>query len=252
MLVLGVVVAVVGLVERRPPGASARRTGPTLAGARVRGDGVRASPRPSRCGGSSEHQVLVAYPEPDHAAVADRSPRSLAATVGLVAARGGPGAQAGGRVIELRGITVAYDGTPGAPRRRPRRSATASWCWSPGPTGSGKSTLLGVVTGLVPRFTGGRLSGDLLLDGVSIIESPPRERAHVDRVRRPGPAGRVRDRHRRGGARLRHGAARPAAARRCAAGSRRRSTCSASPTSARATCARCPAASSSGSRSARC
>ena len=48
-----------------------------------------------------------------------------------------------------------------------------------GPTGVGKSTLLGVVTGLVPRFTGGTLVGDVLLDGVSIIETPPRERAHV-------------------------------------------------------------------------
>ncbi len=48
-----------------------------------------------------------------------------------------------------------------------------------GPTGVGKSTLLGVVTGLVPRFTGGMLTGDVLLDGVSIVETPPRERAHV-------------------------------------------------------------------------
>jgi energy-coupling factor transport system ATP-binding protein len=48
-----------------------------------------------------------------------------------------------------------------------------------GPTGVGKSTLLGVVTGLVPRFSGGTLSGDVLLDGRSIIRTPPRERAHV-------------------------------------------------------------------------
>jgi energy-coupling factor transport system ATP-binding protein len=46
-----------------------------------------------------------------------------------------------------------------------------------GPTGSGKSTLLGVVAGLVPRFTGGILAGDVLLDGVSIVRTPPRERA---------------------------------------------------------------------------
>ena len=46
-----------------------------------------------------------------------------------------------------------------------------------GPTGSGKSTLLGVVAGLVPRFSGGRLEGDLLLDGASIVRTPPRERA---------------------------------------------------------------------------
>ncbi len=49
-----------------------------------------------------------------------------------------------------------------------------------GRTGVGKSTLLGVVTGLVPRFSGGRLSGDVLLDGVSIVRTPPRERA--DRI----------------------------------------------------------------------
>lgn len=46
-----------------------------------------------------------------------------------------------------------------------------------GPTGSGKSTLLGVVCGLVPRFSGGTLAGDVLLDGHSIVHSPPRERA---------------------------------------------------------------------------
>ncbi len=48
-----------------------------------------------------------------------------------------------------------------------------------GRTGVGKSTLLGVITGLVPRFTGGVLTGDVLLDGVSIVDQPPRERAHL-------------------------------------------------------------------------
>ncbi|MBG6097667.1 ABC transporter ATP-binding protein [Nocardioides luteus] len=48
-----------------------------------------------------------------------------------------------------------------------------------GPTGSGKSTLLGVIAGLVPRFSGGALEGDLLLDGTSIIRTPPRERAGI-------------------------------------------------------------------------
>ena len=48
-----------------------------------------------------------------------------------------------------------------------------------GPTGVGKSTLLGIVTGLVPRFSGGTLSGDVRLDGASIVHSPPRERAHA-------------------------------------------------------------------------
>jgi len=47
-----------------------------------------------------------------------------------------------------------------------------------GRTGVGKSTLLGLLTGLVPRFTGGLLSGDVTLDGESIVWTPPRERAH--------------------------------------------------------------------------
>ena len=48
-----------------------------------------------------------------------------------------------------------------------------------GRTGVGKSTLLGVLNGLVPSFTGGQLTGDVLFDGVSVIDRPPRERAHV-------------------------------------------------------------------------
>ena len=80
-----------------------------------------------------------------------------------------------------------------------------------GPTGVGKSTLLGVVTGLVPRFTGGTLAGDVLLDGAQHRRDAAAGARARDRVRRPGPGRRVRHRHRRGGARLRHGAARPAA-----------------------------------------
>ncbi|MGC4109201.1 MAG: ATP-binding cassette domain-containing protein [Nocardioides sp.] len=48
-----------------------------------------------------------------------------------------------------------------------------------GRTGVGKSTLLGVLTGLVPRFSGGNLSGDVLVDGRSVLHQPPRERAHL-------------------------------------------------------------------------
>ncbi len=49
-----------------------------------------------------------------------------------------------------------------------------------GPTGAGKSTLLGVVSGLVPTYSGGLLRGDVTLDGESILHVPARERA--DRI----------------------------------------------------------------------
>ena len=58
-----------------------------------------------------------------------------------------------------------------------------------GRTGAGKSTLLGVVTGLVPRFTGGTLHGDVLVDGVSVVQRPPRDRAHLVGYVGQDPAG---------------------------------------------------------------
>ena len=48
-----------------------------------------------------------------------------------------------------------------------------------GRTGVGKSTLLGIATGLVPRFTGGTLTGRVLLDGKDVTRTPPRERADL-------------------------------------------------------------------------
>ena len=81
-------------------------------------------------------------------------------------------------MIELRRITVAYDDTP-VLSDVDLSIGDGELMLVSGPTGSGKSTLLGVVTGLVPRFSGGRLTGDLLLDGRSILDAPPRERAHV-------------------------------------------------------------------------
>ncbi len=48
-----------------------------------------------------------------------------------------------------------------------------------GRTGSGKSTLLKAINGLVPHFTGGTLSGRVVVNGRDTREFPPRELADV-------------------------------------------------------------------------
>jgi energy-coupling factor transporter ATP-binding protein EcfA2 len=52
-------------------------------------------------------------------------------------------------------------------------------CLVLGRTGAGKSTLLGTVNGLVPHFTGGTLSGRVLVAGRDTRTHPPRELADV-------------------------------------------------------------------------
>ncbi len=80
-------------------------------------------------------------------------------------------------MIELRGVTVGYD----EPILTDVDLAVdeAELVLVAGPTGVGKSTLLGVLTGLVPRFTGGRLSGEVLVAGEVVTTTPPRERVHL-------------------------------------------------------------------------
>ncbi|WP_299051929.1 ABC transporter ATP-binding protein [uncultured Nocardioides sp.] len=83
-------------------------------------------------------------------------------------------------MIELRNISLTYAG----PDDRPRRVLDAvdltleegDLVLVAGRTGVGKSTLLGVLSGLVPRFTGGALTGRVLADGADITQTPPRER----------------------------------------------------------------------------
>jgi energy-coupling factor transport system ATP-binding protein len=85
-------------------------------------------------------------------------------------------------MIELRNIHFAYDGSTQETailRGVDLTLEEGELVLVSGRTGVGKSTLLGVLTGLVPRFSGGTLSGDVLIDGVSVIDQPPRERAHI-------------------------------------------------------------------------
>ena len=48
-----------------------------------------------------------------------------------------------------------------------------------GPTGSGKSTLLKLMNGLAPHFTGGELSGTILIDGKDVTGHKPHELAEL-------------------------------------------------------------------------
>ena len=84
-------------------------------------------------------------------------------------------------MIELRGLGFRYDESSERPVLRgvDLTIDEGELVVVSGRTGVGKSTLLGVVTGLVPRFSGGTLAGDVLVDGRSVVHQPPRERAHV-------------------------------------------------------------------------
>ena len=82
-------------------------------------------------------------------------------------------------MIELRDIHFRYEGGDAVLAGVDLTIDEGELVLVSGPTGVGKSTLLGVVTGLVPRFSGGHLDGDVLLDGVSVVRRPPRERAHA-------------------------------------------------------------------------
>jgi energy-coupling factor transport system ATP-binding protein len=57
--------------------------------------------------------------------------------------------------------------------------AEGDLCLVIGGTGSGKSTLLGALNGLVPHFTGGRLTGRVLADGRDTAHFRPRDLADV-------------------------------------------------------------------------
>jgi energy-coupling factor transport system ATP-binding protein len=83
-------------------------------------------------------------------------------------------------MIRFSDVSFTYDGADRPTLDRVDLSiGEGELCVVVGPTGSGKTTLLRAVNGLVPHFTGGRLSGDVLVDGRSTRDFPPRELADV-------------------------------------------------------------------------
>lgn len=86
----------------------------------------------------------------------------------------------GDTVISLDHVTVTYPGADGPVLRDlTLRIDEGELVLVVGRTGSGKSTLLGTLNGLVPHFTGGTLSGRVVVDGRDTRTHPPRDLADV-------------------------------------------------------------------------
>jgi energy-coupling factor transport system ATP-binding protein len=83
-------------------------------------------------------------------------------------------------MIVLDRVGVTYDGGEKPVLRDVSlRIEEGELCLVIGHTGSGKSTLLGAVNGLVPHFTGGTLTGRVVVDGRDTARYKPRELADV-------------------------------------------------------------------------
>ena len=83
-------------------------------------------------------------------------------------------------MIHFDKVGVTYDGSAVPVLRGVSlRIEEGELCLVIGPTGSGKSTLLAAINGLVPYFTGGTLTGRLVVNGRDTAHNRPRELADV-------------------------------------------------------------------------
>jgi energy-coupling factor transport system ATP-binding protein len=92
-------------------------------------------------------------------------------------------------VIRFRQVSFTYpDATRPTLERVDLTVPEGELCLVVGPTGSGKSTLLRAVNGLVPRFSGGLLTGEVIVGGRRTEDVPPRELADIVGVVGQDPA----------------------------------------------------------------
>ena len=92
-------------------------------------------------------------------------------------------------MIRFENVSVTYAGCPApALAHADFVIPEGEMCLVIGPTGAGKSTLLGAVNGHVPHFTGGRLSGRVIVAGRDTATHRPRDLADVVGVVPQDPA----------------------------------------------------------------
>lgn len=92
-------------------------------------------------------------------------------------------------MIELAGVCVRYDDAPADTLHEvDLRIGEGEFVLVAGPTGSGKSTLLGLLNGHVPHFTGGTVTGSVLIGGRSTRTHRPRDLAELVGVVGQDPA----------------------------------------------------------------
>ncbi|MEU7703531.1 ABC transporter ATP-binding protein, partial [Streptomyces sp. NPDC039028] len=82
-------------------------------------------------------------------------------------------------MIRFENVSVTYEGAEPTLRDLSLTVPEGELVLLVGPSGVGKSTLLGAVSGLVPHFTGGTLTGRVTVDGRDTRTHPPRELADV-------------------------------------------------------------------------
>jgi len=83
-------------------------------------------------------------------------------------------------MIELRNLSFGYGPDNSSVLRRLQLTIPkGKFVLVCGPTGSGKSSLLKVINGLAPQFTGGRLTGSILIDGQDVTGTQPHDLAHL-------------------------------------------------------------------------